>query len=79
MHFLYMYVTDFICHLYKVDTCLRWTPGVGPILRFFSHFTVFKLPIRRTPLQNGQLKPVLTVFVLERVDCNPKPFVRKKN
>ena len=36
-------------NLYKTDTSLRRTPCVGPG-RFFSHFTVIKVPIRRTPL-----------------------------
>ncbi len=51
-------------HLYKTDTSLRPTPGVGPFP------SVTKLPIRRTPLKNGPLKPVPTVAVLERDYCN---------
>ena len=27
-------------HLYKTDTSIKWTPGVGPCAPFFSHFTV---------------------------------------
>ena len=37
-------------HLYKTDTSMRRTPGVGPCAPFFSHqFTVSKLSISRTP------------------------------
>ena len=49
------------------DTSIRPTPGVGPCVLFYGHFTVFKLSISWTPLSDGQLVPVPMVSVLERV------------
>ena len=37
-------------HLYKTDTSIKRTPGVGPCAPFFSHFTASKLSISQTPL-----------------------------
>ena len=56
-------------HLYKMDTSIKQTPGVGPVPVVFSYFTVTKLPIRLTPLLDRQVKPVPMVSILERVDC----------
>ena len=56
-------------HPYKMDTSIRWTPGIGPVPVFLQLFTVTKLPIRQTPLYDRQLEPVPTVSVFERVDC----------
>ena len=57
-------------HLYKTDTSIRRTSDVGPAPVVIHLFAVTKLPIRRTPLLDGQLDPVPTVSVLERVDCS---------
>ena len=64
------WVRFFNGHLYKTDTFIRRTPGVGPVPAVFQLFTVTKLPIRRTPPLDGQLEPVPTVSILERVDCS---------
>ena len=34
--------------LYKMDTSIKWTPGVGPCVPFFNHFTTSELSISRT-------------------------------
>ena len=55
-------------HFFKTDTFITQTAGVSPCSPFFSHFTVSKLPVSRTPLYDGQLVSVPMVSVLERVD-----------
>ena len=59
-------------HPYKIDTSIIRKPGVGPAPVIFQSFSVTKLPIRLIPLLNGQLEPVPTLSVLERVYCNLK-------
>ena len=56
-----------------IDTSTRWAPSVGPCQSVFQSFTVTKLSITQTPLQDGG--PDVTMSILERVDCSLKCLI----